>query len=195
MSMRSFSYLPDQDLIKEYRNDNLEAFNVLILRYKDQLYTSIYLLVKDKELAEDIFQEAFVRAIKFIKTDRYNDKGMFLAWMIRIAHNMYLDHLRKIKRLPGIRSVDNYTVANELNTSTDDADRRIDEEQRLEKIRQMIFLLPKDQQEIIILRHYADLSFREIATILNISINTALGRIRYALMNLRKIMKEKEITF
>jgi len=195
MLMKLLNELSDLQLIKEYRNGNMEALNGLVNRYKDQLYTSIYLLIKDKELAEDIFQEAFVRAIKSIKEHRYNEKGMFLAWIIRIAHNMYLDHLRKEKRSPVVKSMDKYSFTNELHTSTDEADHRIIEEQKIEKIRQIILLLPKDQQEIIILRHYANLSFKEIAAIMDISINTALGRIRYALMNLRRIMKENEITF
>jgi len=195
MIMKLLKELPDKELINKYRDGNIDAFNCLVNRYKDQLYTSIYLLIKDKELAEDIFQEAFLRAIKSIKEYRYNEKGMFLAWIIRIAHNMYLDHLRKEKRSPVNKAFDNDGVMNELHTSADEADHRIVEEQKLEKIRQMILLLPKDQQEIIILRHYADLSFKEIASIMNISINTALGRIRYALMNLRKILKEQEITF
>ena len=195
MNMKFLKELPDQELINRYRDGSMDAFNCLVNRYKDQLYTSIYLLIKDKELAEDIFQEAFLRAIKSINERRYNEKGMFLAWIIRIAHNMYLDHLRKEKRSPVSKTFDNDVLINELHTSTDEADHRIVEEQKLEKIRQMILLLPKDQQEIIILRHYADLSFKEIASIMNISINTALGRIRYALMNLRKILREQEITF
>ena len=138
MLMKLLNDLSDLELIKEYRNGNMEALNSLVNRYKDQLYTSIYLLIKDKELAEDIFQEAFVRAIKSIKEHRYNEKGMFLAWIIRIAHNMYLDHLRKEKRSPVIKTVDNYSLTNELHTSTDEADHHIIEEQKLEKIRQIV---------------------------------------------------------
>lgn len=194
-SMKPLHHLSDQELIREYQHDNLQALNCLISRYKDQVYTSIYLLVKDKELAEDIFQESFIRAIKSLKENRYNEKGMFLAWVIRISHNMYLDHLRKIKRVPAMQSMDGHTSNGELSISPDESDQSKTQEQRLEKIRHIILLLPEEQQEIIILRHYADLSFKQIAAVLNISINTALGRIRYALMNIRRIMKEKKISF
>lgn len=193
--MRLPKHLSDQELINEYRNDNIDAFNVLVLRYKDQLYTAIYLLVKNKQLAEDIFQEVFVRAINSIRSDRYKETGMFLAWLIRIAHNMYLDHLRKEKRTDATRPVDNYDTETELAALTDGADHRIIEEQKLKTISQLIDLLPKEQQEIIILRHYANLSFKEIAAVMNISINTALGRIRYALMNLRRIIEKRTLLF
>ena len=190
--MSSLKQLPDGELIREYGNGNSAALSELILRYKDQLYTSLYLLVKDKELAEDIFQDVFVRVINSLKNNKYKHEGMFLAWIVRIAHNLYLDHLRKSKRTPAIKSIDALDGSDGLGRAVEIDDTRLLEEQRLKRIQEVIGLLPIDQQEIIILRHYGGLSFKEIAKIMHISINTALGRMRYALMNLRKIMNEQE---
>jgi RNA polymerase sigma-70 factor (ECF subfamily) len=193
--MKPLRNLSDQELIREYQNNNLEALNCLIKRYKDRVYTAVYLMVKDKQLAEDIFQEAFIRAIKSLKENSYKEKGMFLAWILRITHNIYLDYLRKAKRTAGRHYVESYTIVDELSASEEEAGHHMLHEQKLEHITRMIFLLPEEQQEIIILRHFAELSFKEIAAILHISINTALGRTRYALMNLRRILKTNQITF
>ena len=189
--MQPLTSLSDADLIGEYNNGSTAALSELILRYKDQLYTSLFLLVKNKELAEDIFQDVFVRVINSLKKSQYKHEGMFLAWIIRIAHNLYLDHLRKVKRSPLIQSYDIIDGFDGMD-DTSEKDIRLLEEDRLQQIKQDIGLLPPDQQEIIILRHYAGLSFKDIAGIMKISINTALGRMRYALMNLRKIMNERE---
>src|SRR5258705_937532 len=191
--MKSLTTLPDQELIHLYMDGNSEALSTLVYRYKDKIYTSIYLLVKDKYLAEDIFQDVFIRIIDTLKGGRYTDEGKFLPWALRIAHNMCVDHFRKVKRSPSIKTSDDRDIFEVLNFSEPNAEQRMMQGQSHDRVRQMLDMLPEDQREVIILRHYADLSFKEIAELTKCSINTALGRMRYGLINLRKIMTEKQI--
>lgn len=191
--MKTLSTLTDQELIRSYINGDSNAMNVLVERYKDKIFTSIYLLVKDKYLAEDIFQDVFIRIIDTLRGGRYTDEGKFLPWAMRIAHNMCVDHFRKVKRSPSIKTSDDHDIFEVLNFSEPGADQKIMANQSHDKIRRMVDLLPEDQREVIILRNYADLSFKEIAELTNCSINTALGRMRYGLINLRKMMTEKQI--
>ena len=191
--MKNLSTLTDQELVRSYMNGNSNAMNVLVERYKDKIFTSIYLLVKDKYLAEDIFQDVFIRIIDTLRGGRYTDEGKFLPWAMRIAHNMCVDHFRKVKRSPSIKTSDDHDIFEVLNFSEAGADQKIMANQSHDKIRRMVDLLPEDQREVIILRNYADLSFKEIAELTNCSINTALGRMRYGLINLRKMMTEKQI--
>jgi RNA polymerase sigma factor (sigma-70 family) len=185
--------LTDQEIIKMYVAGDANALSPLITRYKDKIFTSIYLLVKDRYLAEDIFQDVFIRIIDTLRGGRYTDEGKFLPWAMRIAHNLCVDHFRKVKRTPTIRTSDDTDIFEVLSFSEAGIDTRIMTEQTSDKVRRMIDLLPEDQREIIVLRHYADLSFKEIADLTGCSINTALGRMRYALLNLRKMMTEKQI--
>lgn len=191
--MKNLSTPTDQELVRSYMNGDSNAMNVLVERYKDKIFTSIYLLVKDKYLAEDIFQDVFIRIIDTLKGGRYTDEGKFLPWAMRIAHNMCVDHFRKVKRNPSIKTSDDHDIFEVLNFSEAGADQKIMANQSHDKIRRMVDLLPEDQREVIILRNYADLSFKEIAELTNCSINTALGRMRYGLINLRKMMTEKQI--
>ena len=191
--MKYLSTLTDQELVRSYMNGNSNAMNILVERYNDKIFTSIYLLVKDKYLAEDIFQDVFIRIIDTLKGGRYTDEGKFLPWAMRIAHNMCVDHFRKVKRSPSIKTSDDHDIFEVLNFSEAGADQKIMANQSHDKIRRMVDLLPEDQREVIILRNYADLSFKEIAELTNCSINTALGRMRYGLINLRKMMTEKQI--
>jgi RNA polymerase sigma factor (sigma-70 family) len=185
--------LSDQQIVNMYINGDTAAFSTLITRYKDKIFTSIYLLVKDRYLAEDLFQDVFIRVIDTLKSGRYTDEGKFLPWVMRIAHNLCVDHFRKIKRNPTIKTSDDRDIFEVLNFSEAGVDSRIMDEQTSDKVRRMIDLLPEDQREVIVLRHYADLSFKEISQLTNCSINTALGRMRYGLLNLRKMMTEKQI--
>jgi len=169
------------------------ALATIVMRYKDKIFTSIYLLVKDKYLAEDIFQDVFMRVIDTLKSGRYTDEGKFLPWAMRIAHNMCVDHFRKVKRSPSIRTSDDTDIFEVLNFSEPGIDQRMMSNQSHDRVRKMVDMLPEDQREVIILRHYADLSFKEIADLTKCSINTALGRMRYGLINLRKMMTEKQI--
>jgi RNA polymerase sigma factor (sigma-70 family) len=191
--MKSFINLTDQQLIHLYMDGNADALATLIMRYKDKVYTSIYLLVKDKYLAEDIFQDVFIRVIDTLKGGRYTDEGKFLPWAMRIAHNMCVDHFRKVKRSPSIKTSDDRDIFEVLNFSEAGADHRMMQSQSHDRVRRMVDMLPEDQREVIIMRHYADLSFKEIADLTKCSINTALGRMRYGLINLRKMMTEKQI--
>ena len=191
--MKNQTLLSDQQIVRMYIDGDSNALSTLVNRYKDKIFTSIYLLVKDKYLAEDIFQDVFIRVIDTLKGGRYTDEGKFLPWAMRIAHNLCVDHFRKVKRNPTIKTSDDRDIFEVLNFSEAGVDTRIMAEQTSDKVRKLIDLLPEDQREVIILRHYADLSFKEIAQLTNCSINTALGRMRYGLLNMRKMMTEKQI--
>jgi len=191
--MKCLNNLTDQQLIHLYMDGDANALATIITRYKDKIYTSIYLLVKDRYLAEDIFQDVFIRVIDTLKGGRYTDEGKFLPWAMRIAHNMCVDHFRKVKRSPTIKTSDDRDIFEVLNFSEPGADQRMMAGQSHDRVRKMVDMLPEDQREVIILRHYADLSFKEIADLTSCSINTALGRMRYGLINLRKMMTEKQI--
>jgi len=191
--MKCLQNLTDQQLVRSYMDGDANALATLVVRYKDKIYTSIYLLVKDKYLAEDIFQDVFIRIIDTLKGGRYTDEGKFLPWAMRIAHNLCVDHFRKVKRTPTIRNGEDKDIFEVLNFSEDSAEVVMMRRQSHDRVRDMLQSLPEDQREVIILRHYADMSFKEIAAATNCSINTALGRMRYGLINLRKLMTQKQI--
>jgi RNA polymerase sigma-70 factor (ECF subfamily) len=191
--MTSLTNYSDQQLIHLFQDGDSLALETLIIRHKDKIYTSIFLLVKDKYLAEDIFQDVFIRVIDTVRGGRYTEEGKFLPWAMRIAHNLCVDHFRKVKRTPTIRNSEEHDIFEVINFSEEGADKKMMQRQSHDRVRQMLDLLPADQREVIILRHYAELSFKEIATMTNCSINTALGRMRYGLINLRKMMLEKQI--
>ncbi|MBX3241870.1 MAG: sigma-70 family RNA polymerase sigma factor [Chitinophagaceae bacterium] len=191
--MNPLTNLPDQQLIHLFMSGDASALEVLIVRHKEKIYTSIFLLVKDKYLAEDIFQDVFIRVIDTIRSGRYTEEGKFLPWAMRIAHNLCVDHFRKVKRTPAIKMGDNRDIFEVINFSEDGVDRRMMQRQSHDRVREMLDRLPEDQREVIILRHYAELSFKEIAAMTDCSINTALGRMRYGLINLRKMMQEQQI--
>ena len=192
--MSYLSKLSDHELITLFNAGNVNAFESLVLRHKDKLYTSILFLVKDKYLAEDIFQDVFIRVIDTIKGGRYTEEGKFLPWAMRIAHNLCVDYFRKVKRTPTIRNSEDQDIFEVLNFTEESAEDKMIKKQSHNRVRDMLDLLPEDQREVIILRHYGDMSFKEIAQITNCSINTALGRMRYGLINLRKMMVAKQIS-
>lgn len=182
----------DQDLVKLYIGGDESVIEELLRRHKSKIFTSIYLLVKDQYLAEDIFQDAFIKVINTLRSGRYNEEGKFLPWVMRIAHNLVIDYFRKEKRTPTITSADGTDVLNLIQIHEESAEERMLREQTHADLRKMIHFLPDEQKEVLIMRHYADLSFKEIAELTDVSINTALGRMRYALSNLRKMMNIKE---
>jgi RNA polymerase sigma-70 factor (ECF subfamily) len=192
--MRTPDQVSDIDLILSFQNGNTCAFENLINRHKDKIFSSILFFVKDTYLAEDLFQDVFIKIIDTIRNKRYAEEGKFLPWALRIAHNLCIDYFRKVKRAPSIRTSDNKDIFELLQISEDAPDTKVMQSQSHERVRQMLDLLPEEQREIIVLRHYANLSFKEIASITNFSINTALGRMRYGLINLRKMMAEKQIS-
>lgn len=191
--MKTYSKQPDQELIRLFNNGEMDAFDALVLRHKEKLFTSILFLVRDKYLAEDIFQDVFIRIIDTIRGGRYTDEGKFLPWAMRIAHNLCVDHFRKVKRTPTIRNSEENDIFELLNFTEDGADVKMMKRQSYNRVREMLQQLPEDQREVIVLRHYADMSFKEIASTTNCSINTALGRMRYGLINLRKLRVQKQI--
>ncbi len=184
----------DQELVHQYLAGYEPGLEELIRRHKSKIYTSIYLLVKDPYLAEDIFQDTFIKVINTLKAGKYNEEGKFLPWVVRIAHNLVIDHFRKEKRTPVVTTAEGFDIFEVLKFYDESTEDRMIREQTHRDLRKLIHLLPSEQKEVLIMRHYGEMSFKEIAEITNVSINTALGRMRYALNNLRKMMQSKELS-
>ena len=185
----------DSELVSLYKFGNEEAFQELVSRHKSRLFTTIYLIVKDKYIAEDLLQETFIKAINTIKKGKYNEEGKFLPWIMRIAHNLAVDHFRKDKRFPTIIMDDGSSVFNSIEFSEAPYEARQVKKDLHDKVKDLVAGLPESQRQVLIMRHYMGLSFQEIADQTDVSINTALGRMRYALMNLRKNMKKYKIAY
>ncbi|MFZ4634609.1 MAG: sigma-70 family RNA polymerase sigma factor [Saprospiraceae bacterium] len=191
--MQVMSLLNDQELIARYVDGEEYAFEVLLSRYKSKIYTSIYLFVKDQALAEDIFQEVFIKIIDTLRRGKYNHEGKFVQWAMRISYNMCVDYHRRHKRRAHINPSEDFDIFDVLRLSDDGPDSQIMRSETHQRIRRLVDALPPEQREVVILRHYADMSFKEIASLTRVSINTALGRMRYALINIRKMMSEREM--
>ncbi len=185
----------DSQLVALYQQGNEEAFAVLLHRHKSRVYTAIYLIVKDRYKAEDLLQETFIKAVNTIKGGRYNEEGKFLPWLSRIAHNMAIDSFRRSRRYPEIVLEDGSGVFNSMEFSEDSAESLQIEQETQSRLRDFIKELPKEQKQVLIMRHYMDMSFQEIADKTSVSINTALGRMRYALINLRKKMTKTQYAY
>jgi RNA polymerase sigma factor (sigma-70 family) len=187
--------ISDYELITRFIKGEQSCFEKLIHRHKNKVFAYISLYIRDQALAEDIFQDTFLKVIQSVKSGKYSDNGKFLSWVMRIAHNLIIDHFRRIKQMNTI-SNDNYEsdLFNSKSFAEDNVEDDMIKRQIQKDIRNMISHLPDDQREVVILRHYAGLSFKEIADITEVSINTALGRMRYALINMRRIMVEKNIS-
>lgn len=186
--------ISDQELIVFYTRGDECALEELVRRYRSKIYTTILLQVKDSSIAEDIFQDTFIKVINTLRAGKYNEEGKFLPWVIRIAQNLVIDHFRKEKRTPVITTSDGFDIFKVLHFVDGSVEDRILREQAYADLRKLILKLPSEQREVLIMRHYADLSFKEIADFTDVSINTALGRMRYALNNLRKMLKLKELS-
>lgn len=191
--MTTNSQVTDNQLVAAFQQGNNVALEVLINRHKDRIFTSILILTKDKYMAEDLFQDVFIKIIDTLRSNKYNEEGKFLPWALRVAHNLVVDHFRKVNRKPTIITSDKQDIFEMINVVEEGVDRTMIRTQSQERMRKVVDMLPEEQREVIVLRHFADLSFKEIAEITNCSINTALGRMRYGLMNLRKLMTEKQI--
>lgn len=185
--------LSDKELINSYLSGNEKAFQELLNRYEEKIYTSIYMFVKNTELAEDIFQEVFIKIIKTLRAGKYNHEGKFGQWAMRIAYNMCVDNFRKSKRRPQVNPTEEFDIFEVLQIDEDNIETELIKGETYSKVRHLVDMLPPEQKEVVILRHYAELSFKEIAQLTRVSINTALGRMRYALINMRKIVEEKNI--
>ena len=185
----------DSQLVSLYQQGNEEAFKSLLLRHKSRVYTAIYLIVKDRYVAEDVLQETFIKAVNTIKGGRYNEEGKFLPWICRIAHNMAIDHFRKEKRNPEITFEDGSAVFNSMQFSGNPLELKEIGRENKKWLRQCVKELPVEQKQVLIMRHFLDMSFQEIADRTGVSINTALGRMRYALINLRKMMMKSQYAY
>jgi len=185
----------DYELIQRFIEGEQSCFEEIIHRHKNKVFSYISLYIRDQALVEDIFQDTFLKVIQSVKSGKYYDNGKFLSWVMRIAHNLIIDHFRRIKQM-NTTSNDDYEsdIFNSKKFSDDNVEEILIKSQIKKDVRMLIGQLPDDQKEVVILRHYAGLSFKEIADITEVSINTALGRMRYALINLRKIMEENNIS-
>jgi RNA polymerase sigma-70 factor (ECF subfamily) len=185
--------LNDEALVLQYMNGNEQALEILIRRHKSKIFTSIFMFLRDQYLAEDLFQETFIKVVRKLRAGQYQEEGKFLPWVMRISHNLCIDFYRKTRRTPQIVTPEGFDIFNVLQFSDGNPEKMVIRKQSHERVRAMVDQLPVEQKEVVILRHYAELSFKEIAEITNVSINTALGRMRYALINLRKMQLEKQI--
>jgi len=187
--------ISDYELIQRFIKGEQSCFEQLIHRHKNKVFAYISLYIRDQALAEDLFQDTFMKVIQSVKTGKYYDNGKFLSWVMRIAHNLIIDHFRRVKQM---NTISNDDYESDIFNSRKLADATVEDDmirRQIQKdVRKMISLLPEDQREVVILRHYSGLSFKEIAEITDVSINTALGRMRYALINMRKLMEEKKIS-
>lgn len=184
----------DQELLSAYSGGNEEAVSVLIERHRKRIYDYIRMMVKDPDLADDLFQETFIKVLKSLREERYTDNGKFVAWVMRIAHNQIIDHFRRQKQQNNVSNDDvGYDLLNNKRFSDKTIEDHMVSDQISSDIRRLVDFLPEEQREVVMLRHYNDLSFKEIAEQTGVSINTALGRMRYALINLRKLIDEKHV--
>ena len=188
-----FQHLSDAFLVSDYINGNERALEALVLRHKMKIYNFIYSKVFDRDTAEDIFQETFIKVIKTLKRGVYNEEGKFLPWVMRIAHNLVIDFFRKNNRIPTFDNNDDYDIFQLISDGNPTAERSMIDEQVVEDLQKLIVELPQDQKDVLTMRLYKDMSFKESAESTGVSINTALGRMRYAIINLRKLVEEHQI--
>jgi RNA polymerase sigma-70 factor (ECF subfamily) len=185
--------ITDAVLVKNYMNGDESALSVLINRHKQRIFSFIYSKVFDKDITEDIFQDAFIKVIKNLKLGKYNEEGKFLPWVMRISHNLVIDHFRKTNRMPKFDNSGDFNIFSVLGDPALNAEKQIIKEQVEVDLRRLIQELPEDQKEVLVMRMYRDMSFKEISERTGVSINTALGRMRYALINLRKVIGQNNI--
>jgi len=185
----------DQELVNSYIAGNRQSLETIIRRHRKRVYAYIYMLVKDHQLAEDLFQDTFMKVIHKLKSGKYNEEGKFLQWIMRIAHNLIIDHFRREKRITMIGPTDEFDIFNTIKTYDLPYEHTLMKEQLHNQLRNLIELLPPEQKEVLKMRHYQEMSFKEIAEETDVSINTALGRMRYALINLRKMIEQKNLVF
>jgi RNA polymerase sigma-70 factor (ECF subfamily) len=185
--------LPDASLVKDYVAGNEDALAKLIKRHESKIYGFIYSKIPDKEITNDIFQDTFIKVIKTLKSNSYNEEGKFLPWVMRISHNLVVDHYRKTKKMPMFRETEEFSIFSIMSDDCQTIENKIISEQVEMDLKKLIEGLPADQKEVLVMRMYQDMSFKEISESTGVSINTALGRMRYALMNLRKVIDKHQI--
>lgn len=185
--------ITDAQLVKSYIRGDESSLEILIHRHKQRIYSFIYSKVLDRDIAEDIFQDTFIKVIKTLKRGKYNEEGKFLPWVMRIAHNLVIDHFRKNTRMPKFSNTEDFNIFSVLSDNSPNAEKALIKDQVESHLKMVIEELPKDQKEVLMMRMYKDMSFKEISEITGVSINTALGRMRYALINMRKIIDKHQI--
>ncbi|HSI78246.1 RNA polymerase sigma factor [Lunatibacter salilacus] len=185
----------DSELIAQYRNGSEAAFELLVDRYRSRVYSTIFMIVKEQGVAEDLLQDVFVKVVQTLNSDKYNEEGKFQPWLMRIGHNLAIDHFRKMKRYPSVVMEDGSNVFNTLMFAEENVEDIKVKEETHAMLRRLVDELPENQKQVLIMRHYMDLSFQEIAEQTGVSINTALGRMRYALINLRKKLKHINVAY
>jgi RNA polymerase sigma-70 factor (ECF subfamily) len=185
--------IPDSLLVKSYTEGNETALSILIKRHESKIYGFIYSKIADRDISNDIFQDTFIKVIKTLKNNSYNEEGKFLPWVMRIAHNLIVDHFRKNKKMPLFRETEEFSIFSIMSDDSLTMESKMIIDQVEVDLKKLIQELPDDQKEVVIMRMYQDMSFKEISEITGVSINTALGRMRYALMNLRKIIDKHQI--
>ena len=185
--------ISDRELIRAYRGGDEQAFETLLTRHQERVYTKINFIVRDSELANDLFQDTFIKVVRLLKEGKYIEEGKFLPWILRIAHNMSIDHFRRNKKMRMVRSKDEMDVFATVDNGDVHVEDQLVENQIHADVRRLIDELPEDQREVVRMRMYDNLSFKEIAATTGVSINTALGRMRYAVINLRKIVGDNNI--
>ena len=185
--------ITDAVLVSNYISGDESAISVLIKRHKQRIYSFIYSKVLDRDITEDVFQDTFIKVINTLKRGKYNEEGKFLPWVMRIAHNLVIDHFRKNNRMPKFDNAGEFSIFSVLSDNDLNAEKKIIKSQVEDDVRRLIEELPKDQKEVLVMRMYNDMSFKEISERTGVSINTALGRMRYALINIRKIIEKHNI--
>ncbi|WP_111707818.1 RNA polymerase sigma factor [Lutibacter citreus] len=182
--------IADSVLVSSYIQGNEKSLETLIIRHKQRIFSFVLSKVLDREVAEDIFQDTFIKVINTLKRGKYNEEGKFLPWVMRIAHNLVIDHFRRNKRIPTFKNTDEFDIFSVISDEVLNVEKQLIKDQILEDIKGLIVELPDDQKEVLIMRMYKDMSFKEIAENTDVSINTALGRMRYALINMRKLIEK-----
>ena len=185
--------ITDQFLVKAYLQGDESSFEILLTRHKNRVYAFIMSKIKNKDISEDIFQDTFIKVINSLKSGKYNEEGKFLPWVMRIAHNLVIDYFRKNKKLSFIRPTAEFDIFDIISADSPNKEEEMIVNQTHIDLRLLIDQLPNDQKEVLKLRYYEDMSFKKIADLTNVSINTALGRMRYALINIRKLSDAKNI--
>jgi RNA polymerase sigma-70 factor (ECF subfamily) len=184
---------PDALLVKNYIAGDENSLSILINRHQSKIYGFIYSKLSDRDIADDIFQDTFIKVIKTLKSNSYNEEGKFLPWVMRISHNLIIDHYRRNKKMPMFRETEDFSIFSIMSDNVPNIESQLITSQVENDLRKLIEELPEDQKEVLVMRMYQDLSFKEISELTGVSINTALGRMRYAIMNLRKVIDKHQI--
>ena len=183
----------DSTLVSQYIQGKESSLEILIKRHQQRLYRFIYSKVQDKDVTEDVFQDTFIKVIRTLKKGNYNEEGKFLPWVMRIAHNLVIDYFRKSKRMPSFKNSDDFDIFSIIGDGSLNVEKKMIQEQIYSDVRELVYELPEEQKEVLVMRMYRDMSFKEISENTGVSINTALGRMRYALINLRKLIEKHKI--